>query len=82
MVKTVGWVARRTYILVFILSLPSVLLFFLCFVARLSLALLGAPVVNTSPADTAPLGLLGMGAVPLGTALGFEVLGVVWLGVV
>ena len=56
--------------------------------ARLSLALvvLGEPVVKTSLADTAPLGSLGAGAVPLGTELGLAVVevrgavcdGVVW----
>ena len=68
----------------FILLLSDeVLLFFLYFVPRLSLdPSLGEPVVNTSPAETAPLELLGMGAVPLGTALGLEVLGVVCEGVV
>jgi hypothetical protein len=52
------------------------------FMARLSLALVGEPFVKTSPADTAPLGSLGTGAVPLGTAFGFEVLGEVGEGVV
>ena len=76
------------YILVFILPLPSdmVLLSFLRRMARRSEALLplGAPVVNTSPGETAPLGSLGMGAVPLGTALGLAVPvpGGVWVGVV
>jgi hypothetical protein len=64
-----------------------VVLSFLRFVERLSVLLsAGAPVVNTSPALTAPLGLLGAGAVPLGTALGLAVVvpgapgavGVVW----
>ncbi len=64
-----------------------VLLSFLRFEVRLSVLLLvGAPVVNTSPALTAPLGLPGAGAVPLGTALGLAVVvpgapgavGVVW----
>jgi hypothetical protein len=76
--------------LVFILPLPSdieLLSFLLCFIARLSPVLVpsGAPVVKTSPDDTAPLGLLGAGAVPLGTVLGLAVLGVrgsVWAGVV
>jgi hypothetical protein len=74
--------------LVFILPVPvdiELLSFWLRFMARLSLALvplLGEPVVKTSPDDTAPLGLLGAGAVPLGTALGFDVLGVVCDGVV
>jgi hypothetical protein len=82
--------ARSAYILVFILPLPSdieLLSFLLCFIARLSPVLVpsGAPVVKTSPDDTAPLGLLGAGAVPLGTVLGLAVLGVrgsVWAGVV
>jgi hypothetical protein len=63
-----------------------VLLSFLRRMARRSEALLplGAPVVNTSPGETAPLGSLGMGAVPLGTALGLAVPvpGGVWVGVV
>ena len=66
--------------MVFILPLPSdieLFSFLLRFIARRSLALpSGEPVVNTSLGDTAPLGLLGMGAVPLGTVLGLAVLGV------
>ena len=68
--------------MVFILPLPSdieLLSFLLCFIARLSLALVplsAEPVVKTSPDDTAPFGLLGAGAMPLGTALGLAVLGV------
>ena len=63
--------------------------------ARLSVddrPLSGEPVVNTSPALTAPLGLASTGAVPLGTALGLAVvvprgpgadwLGLVWVGTV
>ena len=72
--------------MVFILPLPvdiERLAFWLRFMARLSAALpSGEPLVNTSPADTAPLGSLGTGAVPLGTSLGLEVLGEVWAGVV
>jgi len=76
---------RMPYILVFILPLPVDIVLLslrLCRIARLSLLLLGAPVVNTSPADTAPLGLLGVGAMPLGTSLGLDVLGEVCDGVV
>jgi hypothetical protein len=53
-----------------------VVLSFLRFIERLSVLVLfsaGAPVVNASPGLTAPLGLLGAGAVPLGTALGLAV---------
>jgi hypothetical protein len=61
------------------LPLPSdieFLSFLLCFIARLLLVPLSdEPVVKTSPDDTAPLGLLGAGAVPLGTALGLAGLG-------
>jgi hypothetical protein len=55
--------------------------------ARLSLVLPSVePVVKTSPGDTAPLGSLGAGAVPLGIMLGLAVVvvrgavcdGVVW----
>ncbi|OGX92159.1 hypothetical protein BEN49_03770 [Hymenobacter coccineus] len=75
----------RAYILAFILPLPLAIL--ACFrAARLACASLadGAPLVNTSPAGTAPPGLPGTGAVPLGTALGEAVpaLGAVWAGVV
>lgn len=84
-----GFWAKKTsgvypYMPVFILLFSDeVPLFLLYFVPRLSLdPSLGEPVVNTSPAETAPLALLGIGAVPLGTVLGLEVLGEVCEGVV
>jgi hypothetical protein len=87
---------RATYIVVFVLFLPLAFIALFCwrFMRRslaLVLVLLDEPLVNTSPALTAPLGLACSGATPLGTALGLAVVvpgapgaapGVVVVGVV